>query len=114
MQICPNWSLYSLRLHANILHSYFCNTKSFRPVPKPEPESGRMGVIWVCQMELRILFLTDLFGELLLAQFVQGVELASEQDVALKTTASEFDTDDDLSVGNHHGDGTELNLQILW
>ena len=53
---------------------------------------------------------TYLFGELFLTQFVQGVELPGQDDVVDEADGSEFDADDDLTVGDHHGDRTEVDL----
>lgn len=56
---------------------------------------------------------SDLLGELLLTQFVEGVELPAEDQVITKTSTGQFDPHDDGSIGHHHGDGAELNLQVL-
>lgn len=52
----------------------------------------------------------DLFGQLLLAQFVQCIKLACQRDVLQEAAAGQLDTNDDLSVRNHHGDRAELDL----
>lgn len=57
---------------------------------------------------------SDLFGELLLAQFVQRVELPAEDLVVTETCTSQFDPHDDGSVWDHHGYRAELDLQVLW
>lgn len=57
---------------------------------------------------------SDLFGELLFAQFVQGVELPAKNLVVTETCTSQFDPHDDCSVRDHHGYRAELNLQVLW
>ena len=54
-----------------------------------------------------------LFGELFLAQFVEGVELSGQNDVVDEPDGSEFDADDDLAVRNHHGDRPEVDLEVL-
>ena len=43
-----------------------------------------------------------LFGELLLAQLVQGEELPGQGDVLQEAAAGQFHPDDDLPVRNHH------------
>ena len=56
---------------------------------------------------------TYLFGELFLAQFVEGVELSGQNDVVDKSDGRQFDADDDLTVRNHHGDRPEVDLEVL-
>ena len=54
-----------------------------------------------------------LFGKLFLAQLVEGVKLAS-QDVVLKEPArGKFHSYNDLTVGDHHGYGSKVHLQVL-
>lgn len=60
-----------------------------------------------------IFLLSDLFGELLLAQFVERVELPAQDLVVTETCTSQFDPHDDGSVWDHHGYRAELNLQVL-
>lgn len=50
---------------------------------------------------------------MLLAQFVERVELPAEDLVVTETCTSEFDPHDDGSVWDHHGYRAELNLQVL-
>ena len=54
-----------------------------------------------------------LFCELLFAQLVEREELARQNDVVKETATSEFNSNDDLSVRNHHGDRSELDFKIL-
>ena len=46
--------------------------------------------------------IVDLFGELLLAQLVQGEELPGQGDILQEAAAGQLHPDDDLPVGNHH------------
>lgn len=62
---------------------------------------------------LGCLVLIHLFGELLLAQLVQGVKLAAENLVVTETCTGKLDPHDDGPVRNHHGHGAELDLQVL-
>lgn len=55
----------------------------------------------------------DLFGELLLTQFVEGVELPAQDLVVTETCTGQFDPHDDGSVWDHHGNCAKLNLQVL-
>lgn len=57
---------------------------------------------------------SDLFGELLLTQFVEGVELPAEDLVVPETCTGQFDPHDDGSVWDHHGHCAKLNFQVLW
>lgn len=54
-----------------------------------------------------------LFSELLLTQLVQSEELASECDVLQEATGGQLHPDDDLPVRHHHGNVTELDLEVL-
>ena len=56
----------------------------------------------------------NLLRELLLAQLIKREELPGQSDVVQETAAGQLDADDDLTVGHHHGDRTELDLEILW
>ena len=64
-------------------------------------------------MSARVAQKTDLFAELLLAQFVQGVELLGEHDVSLETARGELDANNDGTVRHHHSHGTEVDLQVF-
>ena len=55
----------------------------------------------------------NLFRQLLLAQLVQRVEFPAEDNVFLEPAGRQFHPDDDLPVGNHHGDGSEEDLEIF-
>lgn len=57
---------------------------------------------------------SHLFGKLFLTQFVEGEELPGKQNVVVKPTAGQLDSNNDLSVWNHHGYSTEVDLQVLW
>ena len=57
--------------------------------------------------------MADLFRELFLAQLVEDVELASENDVVDETTACQLHANDDLSVWNHHGNGSKVDLEVF-
>lgn len=57
---------------------------------------------------------THLLGQLFLAQLVQNVELSCEDNVVNETNTGQFHSDDDQSVGNHHGDCSEVDFQVLW
>ena len=56
----------------------------------------------------------SLFRKLLLAKFIEDVELLGERLAILITDGSKLDLDDDLSVWGHHGNTSEKNLQVLW
>jgi len=58
-------------------------------------------------------FVAHLFGQLLLAEFVQSVELLREDDVLDETARREFDPDDDAAVRNHHGHWPENDFQVF-
>jgi len=64
-------------------------------------------------MLIKIAFLY-LFGELFLAQFIQGVKFSGQSDVFQKTATRKFHADDNLSVRNHHRHCTELYFQVFW
>ena len=57
---------------------------------------------------------TDLFRELLLAQFVQREELLGKVNIPDEAASSQFHSDDDLTVGNHHGHCTKHDFQVFW
>lgn len=57
---------------------------------------------------------TDLFGELLFAQFVEREELLGKVNIPDKAASSQFHSDDDLTVGNHHGHCTKHDFQVFW
>ena len=57
---------------------------------------------------------TDLFGELLLAQFVKREELLGKVNIPNKAASSQFHSDDDLTVRNHHGHCTKHDFQVFW
>lgn len=54
-----------------------------------------------------------LFRQLLLAQLVEGVELAAEDLVVTETGAGQLDSHDDGPVWHHHGHRAKLDLQVL-
>lgn len=56
---------------------------------------------------------TNLFRELLFAQFVQSEKFPGQSYIVDKTTAGEFYTNDDLSVRHHHSHCAELDFQVL-
>ena len=56
---------------------------------------------------------TNLFRELLFAQFVQSEKFPGQSYIVDKTTAGEFYTNDDLSVRHHHSHCTELDFKVL-
>ena len=56
---------------------------------------------------------TNLFGQLFLTQLIESEELSGEDDVILESNGGQFDSDDDLSVGNHHSHSSEVYLQVL-
>jgi hypothetical protein len=56
----------------------------------------------------------DLFGQLFFTKFVESVEFLGQDNVLLETTTSQFYTDNDSSVWNHHSYCTEVDLQIFW
>lgn len=67
----------------------------------------------------QLLYMTNqddhyLFGQLLLTQLVQRVELAGEGDVVDEPHGCQLHADDDVSVRHHHGHGAEVNLEVLW
>lgn len=71
--------------------------------------------LYVCGDEVVVSAVpSDLFGELLLTQLVEGVELPAEDLVVSETCTGQLDPHDDGSVRNHHGYRAELNLQVLW
>ena len=51
-----------------------------------------------------------LFGQLFFAKFVEGEELPGQGDVFQESAAGKFHSNNDLTIRNHHGDVTELNL----
>ena len=56
---------------------------------------------------------THLLGQLFLTKLVECIEFSGEDYVILETNGSQLNTDDDMSVWNHHGHRTEINLEIL-
>ena len=54
-----------------------------------------------------------LFRKLFFAQFVQSEEFSGQSHIVDKTTASKLHTNDDLTIWDHHGHCTELDLEIL-
>lgn len=54
-----------------------------------------------------------LFGQLLLTQLIQGVELPAEDLVLPEPGRGQLHSHDDGSVRNHHGHGPELDLQVF-
>jgi len=52
----------------------------------------------------------NLFGQLFLAKLVKSEELSGQGDVLQESTTGQLDTNDDLTIGNHHGHVPELNL----
>ena len=48
-----------------------------------------------------------------LAELVEHKELPGQEHVLLETARRQLDAHDDLTVGHHHGDGAELNLEVL-
>ena len=57
--------------------------------------------------------IVDLLGQLLLAQLVQSEELPSKGDVLDEAAAGKLHPDDQLPIGNHHGNVPELDLHVL-
>ena len=57
---------------------------------------------------------TDLFGELLLAQFVQREELLGKVNIPDEAASSKFHPDNDLTIRHHHGHCAEHDLQVFW
>ena len=53
-----------------------------------------------------------MFRQLLLAQLVQREELSGEGDVLKEAAAGQLHSDDDLTIGHHHGHVPELNLKF--
>ena len=56
---------------------------------------------------------THLFGQLFLTQFVESEEFLGQHDILLETASGQLHTDDDTTIRNHHGNGTELDLKVL-
>lgn len=56
---------------------------------------------------------TDLFAELLFAEFVERVELLGEDEVLLEAAAGQLHADDDGAVRDHHRHRPEVDLEIL-
>ena len=54
-----------------------------------------------------------LLAELLLAKFVQRVELLGQDDVLLEAAASQLHADDDRPVWHHHRHCPEVDLEVL-
>ena len=54
---------------------------------------------------------TNLFRQLLLAKLVEREELSGQGDVLQEAAAGQLHSDDDLTIGNHHGHVPELNLE---
>ena len=57
------------------------------------------------------IFNSYLFSELLLAQLVQREELSCQGDVLQESAAGQLHSDDDLTIGDHHGHVPELDLR---
>lgn len=55
----------------------------------------------------------SLFGELLLAQFVQNIEFLAETIDELVTDWGQLHFYDDLSIRHHHSNTSEENLQVF-
>ncbi len=51
-----------------------------------------------------------LFCKLFLTEFVKCEEFPCQSDIFKETTTGQLDPDNDLTVRNHHGNVTELNL----
>lgn len=68
---------------------------------------------WNIQFKSFFFQVTNLFRELLFAQFVQSEKFPGQSYIVDKTTAGEFYTNDDLSVRHHHSHCTELDFQVL-
>lgn len=56
----------------------------------------------------------DLLGELFFTELIQDEEFSGEDLVRVETAGGKFDTLDNLPIRNHHSDGSELHLQVLW
>ena len=54
-----------------------------------------------------------LLCELLLAQLVEDIELPREVDVLNEADTGKLHSDDDVAIRNHHGDCTEVDLEVL-
>jgi hypothetical protein len=55
----------------------------------------------------------NLFAQLFFAKFVQREELLGQFDVLNETATGQLDTQDDLSVGHHHGHCAKVDFQVL-
>lgn len=67
----------------------------------------------LAQTECFVVFFVHLFRELLLTQLVKSEELASQLHVVYEPTTGQLHPDDDLTIGNHHGHGAEIDLQVF-
>ena len=56
----------------------------------------------ILKLAVEVMEAAYLFGQLLLAEFVQNEELARKDDVLLETARRKLDALDDLTIGNHH------------
>ena len=54
-----------------------------------------------------------LLCELFLAQLVEDVELPRKVYVLNEADTGKLHSDDDVAIGNHHGDRTEVDLEVL-
>ena len=57
--------------------------------------------------------MTYLFAQLFFAKFVESVEFLRQRDVVSKTTRCHLHANDRQTVGNHHGHGAKVQLEIL-
>ena len=55
-----------------------------------------------------------LFGELFFTEFVESEELSCKDDILNEPNTGQLHTDDDLPIWNHHGNSTEVDLQVFW
>ena len=66
---------------------------------------------WTSVKSLAVLcYRSDLLGKLVLAELVESVEFPRERNVLQEPTAGQLHTDDDLAIGHHHGNRSEVHL----
>ena len=55
----------------------------------------------------------NLFGQLFFAEFVEHKELPRQHNVLNESNTGEFHSNDDVTIRHHHGNCTEVDLQVF-
>lgn len=74
----------------------------------------KLYIAFTCILLPIMSFISYLFCQLFLTKFVKSVKFPSQYNVLNKTNTSQFDTNDNLSVRDHHSHGTEVQFQVFW